>query len=311
MTRKIDPAKIQSIRDRLKNKAHEYEEDFNLVVIRYVLERLLYRLSRSNYADKFVLKGATLFVKWYGELHRPTRDADFTLVGKIEEKGLVEVVKEFCEMEVNTEDGVIFLTDTVKSQQIRATDDYQGIRIHLQAQLGSQKVKVQLDIGFGDSLVPKPEMIDYPSLLDLPVPKLRACQPETAIAEKFQNMVEMGIGNSRMKDFYDIWFLSKKFKFTGKKLQNALRITFNRRKIELPKRQPLVFSEEFIDDEFTTVNWHAFLKKLELSPEELPLKKVISRINDFLMPPTEAAARQESFAKKWQPSRGWTNPNNS
>lgn len=183
MTREIDNSTIQSIRDRLKNRAREENEDFNLVVIRYALERLMYRLSKSDYADQFVLKGARLFLHWQGSLPRPTRDADFAGYEEIEVDDFVGIIKELCEMEIDEEDGMIYLPDTVQGQRIREGATYEGIRVQLKGKLGNQKPTIQFDLGFGDSLVPAPEEIEYPTMLDFPAPKLKAYQQETTIAE--------------------------------------------------------------------------------------------------------------------------------
>jgi hypothetical protein len=168
MTRDIDPSTIQSIRDRLKNIARANDEDFNHVVIRYGLERMLYRLSKSKHSDQFVLKGATLFLHWQGELHRPTMDADFTGREEMSVEKMKNIVTDLCKLEIDSEDGVVFLPKTIEGQTIRAGRTYEGIRVNLKALLGTQKFGVQLDVGFGDSMIPVPEEIDYPVLLNPP-----------------------------------------------------------------------------------------------------------------------------------------------
>lgn len=305
MSRDINPATIQSIRDRLKNIAEENNEDFNYVVIRYGLERMLYRLSKSEYKDRFVLKGATLFLHWQGEPHRPTKDADFSGTEEMSVEEMESIVEDLCELEVDPEDGVLFLTNTIEGMRIREGQVYEGIRVNLKAVLGNQKFGIQLDVGFGDALIPEPEEISYPVLLDFPAPKLRAYQRETAISEKFQNMVEMGVGNSRMKDFYDIWFLSKNYEFDGSKLRQAIRETFRRRKTAIPEETPLALSEEFVKDDRSQANWTAFLSEINLTAEELSLEDVVEQICSFIIPITKSIKNEQVFNRNWNPGEGW------
>jgi len=305
MSRDINPATIQSIRDRLKNIAEENNEDFNYVVIRYGLERMLYRLSKSEYKDRFVLKGATLFLHWQGEPHRPTKDADFAGTEKMSVEEMESIVEDLCELEVDPEDGVVFLTNTIEGMRIREGQVYEGIRVNLKAVLGNQKFRIQLDVGFGDALIPEPEEISYPVLLDFPAPELRAYQRETTISEKFQNMVEMGVGNSRMKDFYDIWFLSKNYEFDGSKLRQAIRETFRRRKTAIPEETPLALSEEFVKDDRSQANWTAFLSEINLTAEELSLEDVGEQICSFIIPITKSIKNEQVFNRNWNPGEGW------
>lgn len=305
MSRDINPATIQSIRDRLKNIAEENNEDFNYVVIRYGLERMLYRLSKSEYKDRFVLKGATLFLHWQGEPHRPTKDADFAGTEKMSVEEMESIVEDLCELEVDPEDGVVFLTNTIEGMRIREGQVYEGIRVNLKAVLGNQKFRIQLDVGFGDALIPEPEEISYPVLLDFPAPELRAYQRETTISEKFQNMVEMGVGNSRMKDFYDIWFLSKNYEFDGSKLRQAIRETFRRRKTAIPEETPLALSEEFVKDDRSQANWTAFLSEINLTAEELSLEDVVEQICSFIIPITKSIKNEQVFNRNWNPGEGW------
>lgn len=306
MSRDIDPATIQSIRDRLKNIAEENNEDFNYVVIRYGLERMLYRLSKSKHQDHFVLKGATLFLHWQGDPHRPTKDADFSGTEETSVEEMESIVENLCEINVEPEDGVVFLPDTIEGMQVREGQAYEGIRVNLKALLGNQKFGVQLDVGFGDALVPDPEEINYPVLLDFPAPRLRAYRRETTISEKFQNMVEMGIGNSRMKDLYDIWFLSRNFEFQAQELRKAISETFKRRKTDIPNSPPVTVTDEFVEDDLTNTQWTAFLNDLELTEDDLTLKEVVEQIRQFLMPVAEAITDKKEFDKNWKPGEGWT-----
>jgi len=293
-----------SVKDRLLNIAREAGEDFNHLLIRYALERFLYRLSQSDYHEQFVLKGAVLFVHWYGEPHRPTLDADFHGREELEVEELEEIIRKICELNVK-KDGLNFLSSSVEGEKIRVEEYYQGVKIKLIARLGTAKIHLQLDVGFGDSLNPAPSIIRYPTLLEFPPPELSAYQPETTIAEKFQNMVAGGILNSRMKDYYDIWFLGREFEFEGIRLQKALHETFRRRKTNLPVKEPPALTKDFFENQQKQAQWTGFLGKLDLSSEELSLKKVVKEIRDFLMPATAAAVRKQPFKKRWFPGEGW------
>lgn len=192
-----------SVAQRLMNKSKEQKEPYDLILIRFAMERLLYRLSQSPYRDKFLLKGAMMFQVWSGHAHRPTRDLDLLAYGQPTASDFELLFQEICDQPVE-DDGLNFLADTVRAEQIKEGDEYQGLRIKLQARLASARMTVQVDIGFGDVVTPEPEWIDFPTLLDLPAPRLRVYPRETVVAEKYQAMVMLGIANSRMKDFYDL-----------------------------------------------------------------------------------------------------------
>jgi predicted nucleotidyltransferase component of viral defense system len=236
-----------SVRARLMQTARQSGEEFQYVLTRYALERLLYRLSRSNEGKNFVLKGAMLFQLWTGTSHRPTRDLDLLSAGAPAVPRLEEVFRQVCGEQVE-EDGLRFLATSIKGEQIKEQDEYQGIRIRGEAKLGNAKIPLQIDIGFGDTITPGPLEIEYPTLLDFPAPKLLAYNRETVIAEKFQAMVNLGMANSRMKDFFDVWSLARTFAFDGQPLSAAIAATFQRRKTDLPAEMPLALSEEFADD---------------------------------------------------------------
>lgn len=192
-----------SVRQRLLNLARERNEDFQLILTRFALERFLYRLSQSKYQNDFILKGAMLFQVWGGDVHRPTRDLDLLSFGKPDITFYEMVLKDTCSYTA-TDDGLIFQTDTIKLDRIKEDDEYHGLRAHILVLLGTTRISLQIDIGFGDAVIPDPQSIEYPVLLDLPVPVLRAYARETVVAEKLHAMVDLGIANSRMKDFYDL-----------------------------------------------------------------------------------------------------------
>jgi len=197
-----------SVRQRLLNLSRERGEDFNFTLTRYANERLLYRLARSPYRDQFVLKGAALFQVWSESLYRPTRDVDLLGFGDSTATGIGSVFHELCVLEVEP-DGLRLLPDSVRAEEIRDQQEYGGLRVHLMADLDGAQIALQVDVGFGDAVTPGIEEADFPTLLDFPAPHLRTYPRETVIAEKFEAMVRLGIVNTRMKDFYDVWQLAR------------------------------------------------------------------------------------------------------
>lgn len=195
-----------SVRQRLLELARRNGEDFQLVLTRYAIERLLYRLSASSYNDQFVLKGAMLFQLWSGGLHRATRDLDLLGQGPSIPARIAAIFKELCDLDV-TEDGLRFLASSVDADVMKPDEEYQGIRVQLDCRLEKARIRVQIDVGFGDAVTPQPSKITFPVALDFPAPVLRAYPKESVVAEKLQAMVVLGIANSRMKDFYDLWYL--------------------------------------------------------------------------------------------------------
>ena len=227
-----------SVRQRLMNKAREQGEAFDLVLIRYTSERLLYRLSQSAFRDRFVLKGAMLFQLWGGSIHRPTRDLDLLAYGSPSPVDFEQLFREVCEEDVE-DDGLNFRAESVHAVRMKEDEEYEGLRLKLQAYLDAARISVQIDVGFGDAVTPGPDEITYPTLLDFPAPTLKAYPRVTVVAEKFQAMVMLGIANSRMKDFYDVWTLARHFAFSGPVLCAAMRATFERRKTVLPSTTAL------------------------------------------------------------------------
>ena len=235
-----------SVRQRLLSRARVRGEDFQLVLTWYGIERLLYRLSQSTHGESFVLKGAMLFSFWSGEAHRPTRDLDLLGFGDPRVERMEEVFRSVCQ--VRCEDGLQFDPASVHGEEIRASDEYDGVRIKVAARLAGARVRLQVDVGFGDAVVPRPETIDYPTLLDFPPPRVLAYPREVVVAEKFQALVELGMANTRMKDFYDLWVLARRFAFDGERLSKAIAATFERRRTPIPLGPPLALTQEFHDD---------------------------------------------------------------
>lgn len=293
-----------SVRQRLMNKAREQHEEFGGVLTRYGVERLLYRLSQSPYRDQFILKGAMLFQLWGGQPHRPTRDLDLLGRGDPAPDRFREILRDICRQGV-VDDGLVFRVDSVQVEQMKADEEYQGLRLKLQAQLEAARIPIQIDVGFGDAVSPGPEEVTYPTLLEMPAPTLQAYPRETVVAEKFQAMVALGIANSRMKDFYDVWTLAQRFAFSGPDLASAIRATFERRKTALPDQAPLALTPEFAEDSQKLVQWQAFLRRANLDAQRAELPMIAEDLRAFLMPPTAALVASNAFEMNWAPNGPW------
>lgn len=288
-----------SIRQRLLNLARQRKDEFQLVLIHYGLERLLYRLSRSPHANRFTLKGAMLFQLWTGQPHRSTLDLDLLGKGASDIERFEDMFREICSV-AGPDDGLEFIPASVRGEEIREEQRYNGIRIQALAMLGKAKIPIQVDIGFGDAVTPASKMIQYPSMLGLPSPKLKAYPKETVVAEKYEAMVSLGIANSRMKDFYDLWTLAKDYEFDGALLAKAIRSTFERRETMIPTDLPVALTEDFALDRGKQAQWRAFIGKGKLLVAAPPLVDVIETLRSFLWPVTQALKLPTPFAKKWE-----------
>lgn len=280
----------RSLQVRLARHAKAIGVDPNLVLTRYAAERFLYRLSRSLHAERFVLKGALLLLVWLGEALRPTRDVDLLGWGDLSEAALTEIFGEVCGVQVDA-DGMVYLRDTVQVEPIRADDDYGGQRVTLQAKMGAARMSVQVDIGIGDAVTPAPEWLEYPSLLDLPRPRLRAYPRETVIAEKLHAMEYLGLHNSRMKDYFDVYALLREGKVDCAGLARAIAATFARRQTVLPEDTLQGLSDGFAADAAKRTQWRQFLVKNRI--EAPALDEVIAEIRAFIAEPLKLARQQK------------------
>jgi predicted nucleotidyltransferase component of viral defense system len=303
MTRKPVKDLAASIRQRLQNLG-SLHQDFQYVLIRYASERMLYRLSRSPYRDRFVLKGAMLFVVWSGDRARPTRDVDLLGYGLPDSEKLRQTFREISTVEC-PEDGLSFDPDSVEAAEIREANEYGGIRVTVVARLGRSRVTVQVDVGFGDSIVPPVETVEYPALLDLPAPKLQIYPKEAVVAEKFHAMVNLGLLNSRMKDFYDLAALAREHAFDGRRLSGALKETFGRRNTPLPTDAPPALREEFTHDPAKRVQWNSFIRRRYIGGGDVTLVDAAAVIVDFLLPPCRVLAGGDPFSGTWSPGGPW------
>ncbi len=296
-----------SVRQRLLNLSHERGEDFQLIVTQYAMERLLYRLSRSAHYERFVLKGAMLFSVWGGTPHRPTRDLDLLGHGHNRVAAVEQAFREICHTRVE-EDGIEFDPNSINGDEIQTDNEYEGVRITFIAHLAGARINLQVDVGFGDLVVPEPETVSYPVLLDFPEPRLRAYPREAVVAEKYQTMVQLGIANSRMKDFYDLWVLARRFEFAGGVLARAIQATFERRKTPLPTQVPLALTPEFYDDTAKRAQWRGFVGRGRLEENPPELMEVTALLGSFLMPPTLAVVSSGRFGGFWPPGGPWEHP---
>lgn len=297
-----------SVRQRLFNLAQERREDFGLVLTRYGLERFLYRLAQSQYRDQFILKGALLFELWTHGRYRPTRDLDLEGQG---ENSIPRIKRLFTEImgQAVENDGLIFDSKSVRVARIKEEQEYEGLRVNLVARLERAKITMQVDIGFGDVIVPAPTEIQYPTLLNFPSPCLRAYPRETVVAEKLEALVKLGMTNTRMKDFYDLWRLSQDFDFDGTLLVEAIKSTFERRGTEVPAGTPLALTDEFSRDTQKAQQWQAFLKKSDLAQDYTTLQAVVTDLGRFVMAPLQTVTTAQPFRMNWLRGASWSSRN--
>jgi predicted nucleotidyltransferase component of viral defense system len=289
-----------SVRARLLNLSKQTGEDFQSLLNRYAIERFLYRLGASDQSDDYVLKGAMLFVAWQGNLHRPTKDLDLLGFGDANPDAVAERIRAVVTIPAN--DGILFDPSSIEAAVIREDDEYEGVRVKLSASLEQARVRLQVDIGFGDVVEPPPARTAYPAILNhVEPPTLRMYPPETVIAEKLQSMVVLDIRNSRMKDFYDLWYLARNWSFQLAVLRRAVFATFERRSTKVPAGIPFALTEEFLTDEGKRQQWVAFVRRLNLPADTPDLRAIGQEIAKFVHP-IFAAGEEDAT---WQPDGSW------
>lgn len=293
-----------SVKARLANLAREQREDFQELLSRYGRERLLYRLSVSAYQERFILKGALLFAYWTGAPHRPTRDMDLLGYGDPDIALLEKMFRELCAVQVQP-DGLVFQPNSVNGERIKDEEKYEGVRLHMTALLEKSRIPLQIDVGFGDRVVPAPEEIEFPTLLDFPAAHLKSYTRESMIAEKFEAMVKLGMLNTRMKDFFDVWTVSQAFAFDGPTLSTAIETTFETRGTAVPNEPPLALSPEFYEDREKNAQWEAFLNKAKLNAEGKSLPEIAAALRKFIVPVSKAVARDEVLKYHWELGGPW------
>ncbi len=268
-----------SIRQKLKNKSQEDKRPFAELLQYYAMERFLYRLNQSDHADKFILKGALMLSAWIFPETRPTMDIDMLGITVNEIESICHQVTEIAS--INTEDGLIFDASTIKGERIKEDADYEGVRVRFVGTLENARVIMQIDVGFGDIVHPSPELMALPTVLDLPAPELLCYSRESAIAEKFEAMIKLGELNSRMKDFYDIWLLSRQFEFANEELSKAIQLTMDNRETELPK-EITAFSPDFVQSK--QKQWEAFRNRVAQEHIPIDFSEIVTSISEFLKP---------------------------
>ena len=259
-----------SVRARLFDKAKKDGVNFQRLLVRYALERLLYRLSISPEKDHFLLKGALLFDLWYDVPLRPTRDIDLLGFGLAEIPHLVAVFEGICLLEVD--DGISFEFNSLKAEEIRKESNYSGTRLTLTGVIDNAKCPVQIDIGFGDAVTPAPELAIYPVMFDdMPAPSLRVYPRYTVVAEKLEAIITLGMANTRMKDYFDLWVILRDTPLDQKILSKAVVATLTNRRTKMPNGFPVGLSEQFWEDNQKIIQWSAFVNRNNLTAQSLGL----------------------------------------
>lgn len=294
-------ALAQSIKQRLLNFSRKHGEIFNIVLVRFTIERLLYRLTKSPHADQFVLKGATLFAVWSDKPHRPTQDVDLLGFGEASTDRLASIFRQICVVEVEP-DGLRLDADSVRAEPIREDAIYDGIRIRMVAYLGTARIALQIDVGFGDAITPAPREMTFGPMLDLPAPRLRTYPPETVVAEKLDAIITLGMANSRMKDYFDLWTLGRTMAFSLTSLRAAAGATMERRGTSVPESLPIGLTDQFAKDESKQRQWSAFLRKVGDPKAGPALQTVVNEIREFLSPVMSPSPDVEHA---WVPGGPW------
>ena len=294
-----------SVHDRLLRQAKERGEDFNFVLVRYGIERFLYRLSVSSHADRFILKGAMLFTVWSGQPHRPTKDIDLLGRRLLSAEDLKQIVREVCQAEV-APDGLRFDADDIQVAPIRDEQPYGGWRAHLPAHMARSRIRLQIDVGVGDVVTPEAREMQYPTLLDSPAPRILTYPPEAVVAEKLEAMVSLGMVGSRMNDYYDVLWMADNLPFEGAPLAEAIKRTFAQRKTAVPQQPPIALSDEFAGNQDKITQWNAFLKNKRLGAPRPDLRGVIDELRAFLLPLFQTIASGKEFGATWPKGGPWS-----
>lgn len=293
-----------SVRARLLNETRRRRTNFQLMLQRYAAERFLYRLGVSAHRERFVLKGALLFVLWDEAVYRPTRDVDLAGYWSNDAASLERVFREILGIPC-AEDGITFAAETLKIATIRDRTEYKGFRLRLRARLEDAVIPLQVDVGFGDAIVPPPADVEYPVLLDAPAPHIRAYPREAAVAEKLHAMVTLGLDNSRFKDFYDMHALSGRFAFAGESLSASIAATFARRSTPSSFEAPAALTPGFYQDARRALQWRRYLQRGRFQDAPSDFGPVGSSIQAFLGPPLRAIADGRPFVHVWPPGGPW------
>lgn len=292
-----------SVRQRLLNQSRAQSRPFQELLQYFAMERFLYRLAKSPYADRFILKGALLLTAWRAPVSRPTMDID--LAGRTNNQldDIKEVVSVVCGVAADP-DGIEFNRDSIEGSRIKEDADYEGVRVQFHATLARARIPMQLDIGFGDVITPGPTDVEYPTILDFPAPVLRAYPKETVVAEKLEALTALGLLNSRMKDYYDLALLSRMYAFDGERLAHAIVATFRHRRTTI-EAEPIGLTQAYSDDPARVLQWRAFVRRSRFGSESGDLTRLIDEIRPFLLPILSKIAADHPFKAGWRPGGPW------
>ena len=294
--------KAASVRAKLMNIARAEGIDFDALLLRYFQERFLYRLSISKFSDRFVLKGGLLFICFKMPMSRPTKDIDFLAEQvKNDPDDIKHIFRDIAK--ITYDDGIKFNSSFITTERIKEDANYEGIRLKIEATLGQARKRLQIDIGFGDIIIPKAKLMEFPTLLEEKPPRVKVYSIESIISEKFEAMVKLAMANSRMKDFYDVYTLSLSHNFQGRRLRKAIESTFQKRRTPMPDN-PLVFRAEFYENKERQKQWTAFLRKLRLHDVNQEFNEIMKRIIKFLEPVIILIKDRTQIDKSWDPITG-------
>jgi predicted nucleotidyltransferase component of viral defense system len=292
-----------SARQRLLNQSRAQARPFQELLQYFAMERFLYRLSRSTFSDRFILKGALLLTAWRAPLSRPTMDIDLAGRTSNELDHIAELVRSVCET-VTEPDGIEFIAASIEVSRIKEDADYEGVRVRFHATLARARIPMQIDIGFGDVIVPAPKELEYPTLLDFPAPVLSTYPRETVVAEKLEALTKLGLLNSRLKDYYDLALLSRMYPFDGAQLSAAIQATFRHRGTRI-EADPIGLTEAYHEDPARTLQWKAFVRRSRFTEQPDELKHLVSDVRRFASPVLAMATGEEQLILSWRAGGPW------
>lgn len=296
---------VASMLARLRNSAKSSGAPFQQILQQYAMERFLHRVSKSKHAQGVVLKGALLLKTIGIPRARPTMDIDMLRKGKADQASLIALVKDCATIDVEA-DGLTFLADSVVAEEITKDSEYKGTRVLMDARMDNVRLRIQIDFGVGDVMVPGPRMIEYPVLLDSETIQLLAYPVESAIAEKLQAMVALGNANSRMKDFYDVWICSNHLDFNADTLIDAIGATFKNRETPVPTGEFEALTAGFV--EHHRVQWNAFVRKIGENELTDTFSNIVDDIKAFAMPVLSSLTHGGQITQRWRAGKGWEHP---
>lgn len=290
-----------SIRQRLLDHARRHGDDYQRVLTRYAIERFLFRLGQTEAAERYVLKGAVLFLTWPQHTFRPTGDLDLLGHGDPKLAAITDLFTGICSVEF-ADDGIAFDAATIQVEAMREAETYRGVRLRVVGELARARIPVQVDIGFGDHVFPAPRRQAFPGLIPgLPLPSILMYPPETVVAEKFEAMIRFGVGNSRLKDFHDIWVTTRTFRFDLPVLVEAILGTFGRRGTVAPAQMPVALTAAFARQALDGGLWSGFLRRNPPAQMPPPFAQVQEELRQFFGPVIASLARPEAARGRWDP----------